>query len=175
MPTENFINKVTQKIIPICGKREANWYYTGLGIRSFDLFDLWKRSNGSRRSLKNIDLIIFKIASFFRSQKRSIRSNKTYFSYVFDSCPPFLRQKIESLPSIFDFRSFLKIDGIHSLSSIFEKNQHWSNRSFDHKKMIVSIENSIIELPTWYYMYHCNLAFCWWKYKCNTGWSTESL
>ena len=42
-----------------------------------------------------IDSIIFKIESIGRSQK-------TIDSYVFDSFPPFLCQKIESLPSIFD-------------------------------------------------------------------------
>ena len=52
-------------------------------------------------------------------KKQAIRSKKTLFSHVFDSFPPSLCQKSESLPSIFPL--FLQIDGIDLLSSLFKK------------------------------------------------------
>ena len=55
--------------------------------------------------------------------------------------PPFLCQKIESLPSILALWSFLKIDVIDLLLSIFEKDLPWSNRSFDHKKCAIQAKN----------------------------------
>ena len=87
-----------------------------------------------------------------------------------------LCQKIELLTSIFALWSFLKIDGIDSLSSIVEKDWPWSNRSrlslkktmsesipsidgsdsiffmiksiFWSQKTIDSIEKPMIEFPT---------------------------
>ena len=62
------------------------------------------------------------IIKIFRSQKTS-DLKKSIFLYVFDSFPPFLFQKSELLPSIITIQSFLKIDGIDSFLSIFEKDR----------------------------------------------------
>ena len=68
---------------------------------------------------------------------------------------PLLMPKDQIAP--FDLRSFLKIDGIDSLSSIFEKSNaiesiefSRSNRSFDlrSQKTIDSTEKPMIECPT---------------------------
>ena len=85
--------------------------FSGLGIRSFDLFDLYKRSTV--------------IVSIFRSQKTidSIERKK-YFSYVFWQFSPLFMPKDRIAPV--HLRFFLKIDTFDSLSSIF--------RSVDHKK-----------------------------------------
>ena len=76
----------------------------------------------SFRSLQKIDRDCIDLS--IAKNNRFDREKKSIFRMFFDSFPPFLCQKIESLPSIFDF--FLKIDTIDSLSSIF--------RSVDHKK-----------------------------------------
>ena len=77
-----------------------------------------------------------------RQSLKKIKKIKLLLSiFVFDF-PPYLCQKIKLLPPILALQSFLKIDGIDSLSSIFEKTtviesissifekyRPWSNRS----------------------------------------------
>ena len=103
------------------------------------LVDLWKRSTVSesiRWSLKKSDTIYSVVIPANRSQKTSNLLKKTYFTDVFDSVPPFLCKQSKSLLSIFALQSFLKLDGIDSLLSIFEKDRPWANRSHQSLKII---------------------------------------
>ena len=100
-------------------------FFSGLGIRSFDLliFSIFKKdrpwSNRSRWSIKKIqcdqialvDLlkrstVIESLSLIFEKIKKIEKLSKTSDSNVFDSFPPLVCQKIKSLQSICALRSF---------------------------------------------------------------------
>ena len=118
-----------------------------------DLVDLWKRSTVNES-----------ILSIFGSQKTIDSIKKKNVCFVcFWQFSPFICQKIKTLPSIFDLRSFLKIDGIDLFSSIFEKSHGIISIFFKIKsiflshKTIDSTEKLMIEFPTKIYLIISNV------------------
>ena len=126
---------MTNCICPIISDRSflANfiqgWEFDHSIFRSFDLLIFWSFDLlifwsfvllifRSFSRIDGIDSILFKIKSIFQSQKTIDLIEKNVFYLCFWQFPPFLCQKMKSLLSIFVLRSFLKINGIDSLSSI---------------------------------------------------------
>ena len=118
-----------------------------------------------------------------RQSLKKIKKIKLLLSiFVFD-VPPYLCQKIKLLPPILALQSFLKIDGIDSLSSIyrdridpidlwkrstliesissiFKNDWLWANRSFHDRRIFWSfdhIKRSIWSTNRWSNSQHCSI------------------
>ena len=138
-----------------------------LSIFDLLIFSIFKKdcpwSNRSRWSLKKINSEWIDLVDLWITKNDWFDQEKKRMFVCFWQFSPFLCQKIKTLPSIFDLRSFLKIDGIDLFSSIFEKSHGIISIFFKIKsiflshKTIDSTEKLMIEFPTKIYLIISNV------------------
>ena len=108
----------------------VGWDFAGLGICSFahSLFTLYKRAMYVIQSLS--PLIKKERCEWFASEKitrktGAICSKNSFFSYVFDSFPPFLCPRANCSHSSSLICSFLTSNLSNSLTLLFTKERPW--------------------------------------------------